>query len=147
MFGQNFDPFNQQPGGPFKGQRPIAGIPNEPNGKQRSQTSKILRFMFNPELGEDIKNMRGSHDQFLKLISNLFLQTGLIDASYPGFADPNQMGLKSLMETAYRNLRFTREGLPQVLLFFAFAGSLVVVALSIVFFILSIGSNPRPSGG
>lgn len=146
MFGQNFDPFNQQPGGPFKGQRPLAGIPTGEK-KEKSQTSKILRFMFNPELGEDIKNLRGSHGQFLKLISNLFLQTGLIDASYPGFADPNQMGLKSLMETAYRNLRFTREGLPQVLLFFAFAGSLVVVGLSVLFFIVSIGSNPRPSGG
>ncbi len=146
MFGQNFDPFNQQQGGPFKGQRPIAGTPTG-NQKEKSQTSKVLRFMFNPELGEDIKNMRSSHGQFLKLISNIFLQTGLIDASYPGLADPNRLGLKSLMETAYRNLRFTREGLPQVLLFFAFAGSLVVVALSILFFVLSISSNPRPSGG
>ncbi len=143
MFGTNFDPFNQQ--GPFKGQRPIAGTPTEQQGKQKSQTSKILRYMFNPEFGEDIKNMRGSHGHFLKLICNIFLQTGLIDAAYPGLADPSQMGLKSLMEYAYRNLRFTREGLPQVLLFFAFAGSLVVVGLSVLFFIISIGSNPgRP---
>ncbi len=141
MFGTNFDPFNQQPGGPFKGRGPIAGIPTG-NQKEKSQTGKILRFMFNPELGEDLKNMRGQHGHFLKLISNLFLQTGLVDASYIGFVDPNQLGLISLIKEARKNLRFTREGLPQVLLFFAFVGSLAVVGLSVIFFILALGTNP-----
>ncbi len=142
MFGTNFDPFNQQPGNPFKGQRPIAGIPTG-NQKGKTQTGKILRYMFNPELGEDIRNMRGQHGHFLKLITNLFLQTGLIDATYIGLADPSRMGLISLIEEAYKNLRFTREGLPQVLLFATFVGSLAVVALSIVFFIMMLGSSPR----
>lgn len=141
MFGSNFDPFNQQPKGPFKG--PLAG---RPTGKQKesTQTGKILRFMFNPELGEDLKSMRGQHSHFLKLIANLFLQTGLIDASYIGFIDPNQMGLVSLIQEAHKNLRYTREGLPQLLLFWAFVGSLIVVGLSVVFFILAVGSSPAP---
>jgi len=141
MFGTNFDPFNQQPKGPFKGQ-----LSGTPTGKKKpsTETGKILRFMFNPELGEDLKSMRGQHSHFLKLISNLFLQTGLIDASYIGFIDPNQMGLISLIQEAHKNLRYTREGLPQLLLFWAFVGSLIVVGLSVVFFILAIGSNPAP---
>ena len=141
MFGTNFDPFNQQPKGPFKG--PLAGVPTG-NKKDTTQTNKILRFMFNPEIGEDLKSMRGQHSHFLKLIANLFLQTGLIDASYIGFIDPSQMGLVSIIQEAHKNLRYTREGLPQVLLFFAFVGSLAVVALSVVFFVLAMGANPAP---
>ncbi|NDE91455.1 MAG: hypothetical protein EB059_10050 [Alphaproteobacteria bacterium] len=134
MFGKNFDPFNQQ--------RPLAGRPMEKNGKEKTQTGKVLRYMFNPEIGDDIKNFRQNHTHFLRLITNIFLQTGLIDASYRGLANPDRYGLKELLVHAYRNLRFTREGLPQVLLYFAFVGSLVVVALSIVFFILSLSSHP-----
>ncbi len=143
MFGTNFDPFNQQPGGPFKGPRPIAGIPTG-NQKEKSQTGKILRFMFNPEFGEDIKNMGGQHSHFLKLITNLFLQTGLIDATYIGLVDPNRMGLVSLIKEAHKNLRYTRDGLPQLLLFYSFVGSLVVVGLSVIFFIVMLGTNPSP---
>jgi hypothetical protein len=138
MLGTNFDPFNQL----GNKQRPLAGTPQD--GGKKATRNKVLRYMFNPELGEDFKNFSQNHTQFLKLVANIFLQTGLIDASYLGFTDPSQLGLKSLLETAYRNLRFTRDGMPQVLLYFAFVGSLVVVALSIVFFILSLGSNPRP---
>jgi hypothetical protein len=142
MLGSNFDPFNQQPKGQM-GNRPMAGTPNNGKNADKSQRSKILRFMFNPEIGEDLKNFRTNHGHFLQLVANIFLQTGLIDASYIGFTDKSQMGLKSLMEEAYKNLRFTREGMPQVLLFVAFAGSLVVVVLSILFFVLSLGMNPK----
>lgn len=142
MLGTNFDPFNQRPS--QQQQRPIAGVPmGEPNQGNKKQGSKILRFMFNPEIGEDFKNLRQNHTHFLQLISNIFLQTGLIDAAYPGFTDPNKMGLRSLLEEAYRNLRFTKEGIPQILLFFSFVGSLIVIGMSLLFFIISLGATPR----
>lgn len=144
MLGSNFDPFNQRPTGPFKG--PIAGTPMAGKG-DKSQRNKVLRFMFNPEIGDDLRNMRGQHEHFLKLIANIFLQTGLIDAAYPGFTDPSQLTLRSLILEAYHNLRFTREGLPQVLLFGAFIGSLVVVGLSVVFFVLMVGASSQAPVG
>lgn len=139
MYGQNFDPFNQQQ----NQQRPIAGTPiNNPMDGKKTR-GKILRFMFNPEFGEDIRNMRQNHTHFLKLVTNIFLQTGLIDASYQGLRDNSQLGLRSLVETAFKNLQFTKEGLPQVLLFFTFVGSMAVIVMCLLFFMISLGSSPH----
>jgi hypothetical protein len=145
MLGSNFDPFNQQKPRPRTG-RPVAGRPVDDPDKAaaKDKRRKVLRYMFNPEIGQDFRNFNESHTYFVRFIANLFLQTGLVDASYPGFADREQMKLITLIEAAYRNLEFTREGMPRVLLFAAFVGSFVSVALAIVLFVLSLINTPAP---
>lgn len=141
MFGQNFDPFNQKPNRP---QPPIAGskIPQTPQDK-KMQRKQVMRFLFNPELGSSFEGMAQTHSMFLRLMANIFLQTGLIDASFRGFTDPTAMGLASLMREAYKNLEFTKEGLPKVLLFGAFVGSLAAVVLSAILFALALAGHPK----
>lgn len=137
MRGSNFDPFNQQQ----RAGRPVAGTPiGDEQGKPKKKRNEVLNFMFNPEIGESFKGVSEGHEHFVRLIANLFLQTGLIDASYPGFADPRQMKIITIMYMAYRNLEFTRDGLPRVLLFAAFVGSLFAVAISIILFFLTVAA-------
>jgi hypothetical protein len=140
MFGRNFDPFNQQP----KNNGPVAGRRVDKTAKDaaRKKRSEVLRYMFNPEFGENLKSMHETHSYFVKFLAALFLQTGLIDAGYPGFADPRQMKLVTMIRSAYRGLRYTREGLPQVLLFYAFAGSFVSVMLALLLFVATVTTPP-----
>lgn len=135
MFGQNFDPFNQQQN------RPRAGTPTgKPADDKKKKRNQVLRFMFHPELGNSFHEVTEGHVHFVRLIGNLFLQTGLVDATYPGFSDPAQMKLVTLIRTAYNNLEFTREGLPRVLLFAAFVGSMAAVIVAVLLFFLTVAA-------
>lgn len=136
---QPFNPFSQpqkqKPQGPVAGTK-VGGTKEE----ARAKRNKVLRFMFNPELGQGFDSMRETHLVFLGLVANIFLQTGLIDATYPGLRDPKQLKLATLIRTAHEGLQYTRDGMPRVMLFYSFVGSMVAVVLSILVFIITIMS-------
>ncbi len=137
----SFKPFNpfsappeQKPGAPRFDKK---GRPIDP-AKERAR--QIRSFLFKPDLTSGLQDLRETHGLFLRIISNVFLQTGLIDAAYPGIADPKKLSLVSLLRYAGSQLEFTREGMPRVLMYFAFVGSLAAVALSILIFALHLMS-------
>jgi|ERR1043166_2621537 hypothetical protein len=133
MFPPNFNPLNQKPPGP----QMTAGDPTGPEGdKGKQMRGKVLRYMFNPEFGQSVRHVGETHSLFLRLLANVFLQTRMIDSTYPGLQDESQLKLITLLTTAWRRLEFTQAGLPQVLLFFAFVGSAAAVVLAILAFIL-----------
>jgi hypothetical protein len=141
-----FNPFTQPP--PRRPQqRPTAGVKQKnPKDAGKEKHGQVLRFLFNPELGQGFESLHQTHGMFLRLIANVFLQTGLIDATYEGLRDPQKLKLVTLIETAYHGLEYTRLGMPRVLLFASFVGSLFAVALSILIFALSLFSTtPAPS--
>lgn len=145
-----FNPFTQNQRRPPNRGTGAASRPQQPNPKdakaqKKAQRSKVMRYMFNPELGSSLEGIKETHGMFMRLVANIFLQTGLIDATYPGLRDPKQLKLLTLIETAYRGLEYTREGMPRVLLFGAFVGSLAAVVLAVLIFIVSImSSSPTP---
>lgn len=139
MQGRNFDPFNQHPQRPI---RPLAGRPIAHDAQnEKIQRKDVMRFLFNPELGSGLQSLNQTHQLFLKLIANLFLQTGLVDATYVGFRDPSRLSLITLVYTAYRGLELTREGIPRVLLFASFVGSMVAVVLSLLILLIGFAQS------
>ena len=142
----SFSPFNPFTTPPQRGpQRNAAGVKQPPKTEKeiaRDKRKQALRFMFNPELGQSFDSMKYSHSLFMSLIANVFLQTGLIDATYPGLREPSQLKLTTLLQTAYHGLEFTREGMPRVLLFGSFVASLAAVVFAIFIFALSVISAP-----
>lgn len=133
MFTPNFNPFNQKPPGP----QMTAGDPVGPEEKGKRR-GKVLRYMFNPEFGQSFRQIGETHGIFLELLANIFLQTRLIDASYPGLADKRQLKLLTMVTTAWKRLEFTQAGAPQVLLFFAFVGSFAAVVLALLAIIVKV---------
>ena len=137
MLGTNFDPFNQRPRQSYApSPRPRAPLDEKLAAKM--QRKQVMRFLFNPEVGQSFEGLKETHGLFLRLVANVFLQTGLVDAAYPGFRDASALTLPSLLRYAYAQLEFTREGLPRVLLFGAFVGSLVAVVLAMIVFVFSV---------
>jgi hypothetical protein len=123
--------------------RPPSGQPQldkkgRPVDPKKEERRKVLRFLFNPELGSGFHSMRESHTMFLRLVCNIFLQTGIIDAAYPGISDPRRLTFMSLMTYAASNLEFTREGMPRVLMFGAFIASLGAMGLAILVFVIHL---------
>lgn len=150
-----FNPFTQPPRRPQNGAQMGARNAGQKPGNNKgtkaeakAKRSKVLRFMFNPEFGSSFEGFKEAHGLFLRLVANVFLQAGLIDATYPGLSDPQQLKLKTLLETAYRDLQYTREGMPRVLLFYAFVGSMAAVVISLLIFLAHIaqgGTAPAPT--
>jgi hypothetical protein len=130
----SFKPFN--PFVPPPQNRPQQPVDNKgrPVDPRKEQRRKIMRFLFHPELGSGFDGLKETHGLFLRLVSNVFLQTGVIDAAYPGIADPKKLSFVSLMQYAYNNLEFTREGMPRALMFGAFIASLLAVLMAMILF-------------
>jgi hypothetical protein len=131
-----FNPFVPPPQNrPVRPQVDDKGRPIDPRKEQRS---KVMRFLFHPELGSGFEGLKETHVLFLRLVCNIFLQTGVIDAAYPGIADPKRLSFIGLMQYAANSLQFTREGMPRVLMFGAFIASILAVLLSMILFIVHL---------
>jgi hypothetical protein len=127
-----FNPFVPPPQNrPQQQQVDNKGRPIDPRKEQRR---KVMRFLFHPELGSGFEGLKDTHMLFVRLVSNIFLQTGVIDAAYPGIADPTKLSFLSLMKYAANSLEFTREGMPRVLMFGAFIASILAVLMAMALF-------------
>ncbi|MBI3418649.1 MAG: hypothetical protein HY053_00740 [Proteobacteria bacterium] len=141
----SFTPFNpfqppppQRPNFIQQPQPPLVDKKGRPIDPRTQKRREIMRFLLNPELGSGLEGLHETHGMFLRLICNIFLQTGVIDAAYPGIADPKQLTLLSLLHYAASHLEFTQEGMPRVLMFGAFVASLLAMVLTVIFFIVHV---------
>ncbi len=111
----------------------------DPSGKPKAVKRSVLGMLFNPQLGPAISPLRESTRIFLQLVASVFASYRLIPKDYPGLRDPNaKLTLSGILGTAWNNLSFTREGLPQTLLFFAITGMMAFSALAGASALLSI---------
>lgn len=142
-----FNPFAPPPR-PADRAKPAVDKKGNPIDPKKLQRKKITRFLLNPELGSGLQDMRETHGLFLRLVANIFLQTGLIDAAYPGISDERHLTLRSMLVYAYNGLEYTREGMPRVLMFYSFIASIAAMGFAILIFALhlmsSMGSHPAP---
>jgi len=109
---------------------------NSKGPKKRS----ILGLMFNPDLGSDIKPIGESVGMFVRLLALIFAMNKLFPKEHPALrGDPAaRLTMRDVIGTAWRGLSFTREGLPQVILFVAVVGTLVFSALLVLTALLSM---------
>jgi hypothetical protein len=113
--------------------------PAAPTGTPKAIKRSVLGWLFNPQLGPAISPLRESTRIFLQLMATVFASYMLIPKDYPGLRDSNtRLTLSGIIGTAWRNLRFTRESLPQTILFFAITGMMAFSAVVAVFSLLSL---------
>jgi conjugal transfer/type IV secretion protein DotA/TraY len=116
--------------------------PNRQDGKKKppGKTRQTLNYLFNPQLGESIRPIGQSWQMFLQLIAMLFAANRLFPRNHPALLGNQQVRLTlgEIITTAWSQLKFTRDGLPQVVLFFATIGTLVFTALMLITLLLSI---------
>ncbi len=119
---------------------------NDKGPKKRS----ILGLLFNPEFGSDIKPIGESVGMFVRLVAMIFAMNKLFPKDHPALrGDPSaRLTMRDVVATAWRGLSFTRDGLPQVVIFIAVVGTLIFSALLMLtaFFSLFVG-QARAAGG
>ncbi|HAX91560.1 MAG TPA: hypothetical protein DCY07_05040, partial [Rhodospirillaceae bacterium] len=87
----------------------------------------------------DIAPLRESVAMFVRFIAMVFAAQRLFPKDHPAMNDMTQrLTLREVIATAYSNVTFTREALPQTIMFFAVVGILAFSALFVVLFLMSL---------
>jgi len=109
--------------------------------KERDKKRSVLGMLFNPRFDRDIKPIGESAAMFVRMIASVFAAHRLFPKDHPALNDMNvRLTLREVIGVAFGNLSFTKEGLPQVLLFVAVVGSLAFGVLFVATMFLSLFS-------
>ena len=108
--------------------------PDSKTAKQPSFGSRALRFAFVPEFGANLRPARESFQIFVELIATIFTAFKILPPNYAAELDSQgrRLTLPAVVIGGWRNLRFSKETIPQVLIFFALLSSLLFAALALV---------------
>lgn len=110
------------------------------NPPQRSFARKALRFAFNPEVGDQLRPMQESTEIFVNLLAMIFIAMKMFPADHPAYRGIHgaRLTLPLLIGTVWRDLKFTRQNVPQILIFFAFIASCIFAGVAVFVLLMSI---------
>ncbi len=134
----------------FFGKKPA--VDTIPGGTAKPPKKRsTLGLLFNPDIGTTIRPLRENSRIFVQLVAMVFAAHGLFPRNHPALTgEPGapRLTLSGVIATARSNLFFTREGLPQVLVFAAVIGclGLGVLALFTIIFSLFVGKAHAAAG-
>lgn len=98
----------------------------------------LLGKLFNPNVGTEIGPFFEAGRMFVRMVAYILASYKLFPKDHPFFDDDKvRLSFADLFRISYRRLSFTREGIPQIVLFAAVFGCLLFSALFIVTLILS----------
>lgn len=112
--------------------------------KPRSQTRKVLRYMFNPEFGRSAAGIGQTFQMFVQMLALLFVSNGTLEKNHPFFAPGAKYTIGDLFrETAARIEWQNKLKLPQTIFFCAVWGLLTSAILYLVTFVLLFVAAPH----
>jgi len=112
---------------------------NKQGDEKSPKKQSVLGFLFRPRFGDDVSPIANNLRMFIRLIMYLLASQNLFPKNHPAYLDENvSISLRDLLSISYGRLSFTKEGLPQVLLFFAVCGCFVCSFLFAILFVLSM---------
>lgn len=111
--------------------------------KKEAKAFSPLRFLFGLEIGRDISPIGEVFQMFARMLASILASNRLFPKDHPAFQNASyKLSLSEVIGTSYHRLSFTKEGLPQILLFAAVFGCLLFSALLIITFIFSLFVSP-----
>jgi len=112
---------------------------SQKNDKKDATKSSLLGTLFNPRLGDDIKPLAHETKMFVRLLAMVLAGCGLFPANHPGLLDEKApLSFAEVIRVSWSRLSFTRDGIPQIVLFAAVFGCLIFSFLFVVTLLFSI---------
>ena len=109
--------------------------------QKKPESRTILGFLFNPDIGTTLRPLRESTRLFINLLAMVFATQGLFPRNHPaltGAGDAPRLSLQIVLTIAWRNLSFTKDKIPQIILFFAVIAILAFSTLAMISVLLSL---------
>lgn len=113
--------------------------PQKTAATAKAKKRSVFGLLFNPQLGSSISPLRESTRIFVHLVASVFSIYKLIPKDYPGLRDQEtRLSFGHILRTGWSNIRFTREGAPQAIIFFAVVGVMVISTFAVISTFLSL---------
>jgi len=111
--------------------------------KPSTVAGRTAKFIFTPEIGRSFEGVKFAWHLLVNLIAQIYAGVGLIDKDHPSLnlRNASQYRLQDIVKIAYRSLKWEREQVPQIIIFFAVLAFLFFIALSMVTFVMNLGVN------
>lgn len=107
-----------------------------PAATAKSTVGTALKFMYKPRFGRSIGEIGRTSGIFTRMIAGVFMTQGLFPRQHPAFKDESiHLSFADVILTSFRNLNWTKDGMPQVAFFFAVIGTII---FSVIGFILAL---------
>lgn len=108
--------------------------------QQPGMMKKALRVAFKPEIGSQFNILRESTDIFVNLLAMIFIAQKMFPANHPAYLGINgeRLSFKTLIETIWHDLKFTKNSIPQVLMFCALMSGILFSVLAVFVLMLSL---------
>jgi len=136
-------PSGQQKGAPRRGapgqQRQPATAASPP--RKPSVVGQAVRFAVMPDFERSFDSVKGAWHLIVNMISQIFAMTNLISKNHPclNLRNASNYKLLDIIAIAWRNLKWDRVHIPQIVMFFSVVAFLFFIALSLATLLLSLG--------
>src|ERR1700722_1467933 len=108
--------------------------------KPPSAVRKTIGMLVNPHLGSTVQALRETTNVFLHLLAQVFASQGMFPLDHPALRDVPGARLKlgEILGAAWNSITFTKQAIPQILLFMAVIASLGFSVLAVAVFLLTM---------
>lgn len=126
-----------------------SGISLNSKPKPPSLLRKSLRVAFNPEIGTAVRPMFETTDVFVQILAMVFVALKMFPANHPAYLGRGgqKLSLHLLLSESWNRLKFSKETLPQYLIYFTVVGSLIFASIAFVLFVLSLFMHTAHAAG
>ncbi|HEY0901103.1 MAG TPA: DotA/TraY family protein [Micavibrio sp.] len=107
----------------------------------RAETKKVMGFVLLPQITPRLHKLFGSGFAFLALmVAQVFASVGLLPRTHPYLraANHGRFSTRHVLFEAWRHLKFDRQHIDQVLIFFVIAAGLLVLVLQIFMLLFGV---------
>lgn len=111
----------------------------EKKNNEQPKKRSIWGTLFNPDLGSDIRPLAQETRMFVRMLAMILASNRLFPKDHPAFTnDKIRLTLSDVLSISWNRLSWTKEGIPQIALFIAVFGVLILSALFVITFVLSL---------
>jgi len=111
--------------------------------KPSTVAGRTAKFIFTPEIGRSFESVKFAWHLLINLIAQIYVSVKLIPADHPCTELRNAPNYKlfDIIHIAYKSLKWEKDQIPQIVIFFAVLAFLFFVALSLITLMLHLGVN------
>lgn len=113
-----------------------SGKPTKPP-KPPTMVGQAAKFVFMPEIGRSLESVKFAWQLLVNLVAQIYVGVGLIPKDHPclNLRNASQYKLQDIIKIAYQSLKWEREYIPQIIIFFAVIAFLFFITLSAIVFV------------
>ena len=109
----------------------------------KSMAKSAMKFAFTPEIGRSLEGVKLAWNLLVNLVAQIYVMVKLIPEDHPctNLRHASEYKLIDIIKIAFKSLKWKRDQIPQIIIFFAVLAFLFFIALSLITLVLNVSVN------